>query len=942
MYHQNVQSLINKIDVMDAFLDSDPVDFACLTEHWLGGSGMAGVRLSGYNVVSYYCRSNYSNGGVVIFVNKRICSFVKPLLGLDRFCTDKIFEVCGALLGLCDKKVCILCIYRSPDGVVDSFLERLDLLLDFVCTKQCNNIILCGDLNIDRLTPTAATNALMDILAAFNVVPLVNEPTRITARSATGVDYMCTSMVDPGNISCGVVHNGIADHSAQFLTYNSFNKPSCDYIYRRIYSSDNYAKFMYYLSKEDWSDIYGCDSVNRGFSQLMRVMHYYVDLAFPVMKIKISADRVKCLWMTPGIRVSSGNMRRLYEVAVHSRDRSDFEYYNRYKAVYKRVVTCAKMLYNRDLYLRSDNKSKAVWRIISDNIGNNKNRNSIDGVTVNSRFVTDPGLIAEEFSSRLYEVPMGLRDRLGLADSVTLLAMNKQFPTIFLTPVTPDCVYDVIRQLKCSNSSGMDNVSANILKSSAIYIVDLLSFLMNLSITEGVFPDVLKTARVVPIYKKGDSADFNSYRPVSLLPSVSKVFEKLMLQKFFSFVERNETISTVQHGFIGGRSTTSAILHFLSCLYDNMDRRCKCIGIFLDLSKAFDLVDHSRLLYKLAAYGFRGTAYKWLKSYLADRSQLVDIGGVLSSPRSVQCGVPQGSVLGPFLFLLFVNDLPAAFESQGLTMFADDNCYLCKSDSVREVRAEAQRMLNKFYSWFKENKLILNKEKTVFMKFSARVTPINESLLLKIDNRSIQQVHGTKFLGVYLDENLRWNLQVDSLAGRLSSVCFALFMLRPKVQRYILISYYHAMFVSRAVYGIIFWGASAHMSRIFRIQKKAIRNILGLSARESCRDYFRMLKLLTLPSLYIREVLIVIYRSLGAFARNSDIHSYYTRGGDNLLLPRHNLSLTERNPLYAGIKFYNYLADDIKSAPNVNTFKKLVTSLLIDKELYTIDDFYLV
>ena len=343
------------------------------------------------------------------------------------------------------------------------------------------------------------------------------------------------------------------------------------------------------------------------------------------------------------------------------------------------------------------------------------------------------------------------------------------------------------------------------------------------------------------------------------------------------FCNKHNILSNEQHGFRMGRSTESAMLCLLNKLYEHLDNNKKCFGIFMDLSKAFDLVDHALLLGKLNKYGFRGKLGEWLTSYLSNRTQLVEIGNTKSGRLPVSRGVPQGSVLGPLLFILFINDLPDVINSCLLVMFADDNSFLNVNENVNNLITDTQNKINLFVFKFENEKLMLNSDKTVFMHFTPRLINYNKSYLLKIQGKSLEQVTSTKFLGVHIDNALNWESHIIILCKKLSPVCFALYRLRNITNRDVMLSYYYAQFYSRISYGIVFWGSSHHFERVFRLQKKAIRNIMGVSMRTSCKTYFKKLQILPLACIYIMKIVVFVKSNLNIFLRNNYNHEYNTR-----------------------------------------------------------------
>lgn len=672
-------------------------------------------------------------------------------------------------------------------------------------------------------------------------------------------------------------------------------------------------------------------------TKYLLVIYYIILICFPFTTINVKKTKD---WLTAGLRKSSEKLKFLHRVVTQTNDINDINYYKSYKKIYRKVIKAAKRLFNDTLYLNSSNKSKAAWSIINNNLNNKQNNKEEHEILINDNLENNAELVANHFNKYFTDIPKTLSSKnFNNTANSHEFKLNKNFPTIFIEPATENEIFNIVMSLKNSNSSGVDNISSNILKCVAQFIKAPLTYLVNWSLNTGIFPDELKTAKIVPLYKKGNQSCVENYRPISMLSVISKILEKVVFNRMKNFLSAYNILNMAQHGFREGRSTQTAILGFLKSLYENLDNNKKCLGLFMDLSKAFDLVDHAFLINKLEKYGFRGRLGDWLLSYLSDRKQIVDIDGTRSNVLEVTCGVPQGSILGPLLFIVFVNDLPDNVNCTDLTMFADDNSYLSTHLRVPDLVSDTQEKLNSFVLWFTDNKLLINASKTVFMLFSPKSANTMESQLIKINNKSIEQVHSTKFLGVHIDSTLNWEIHIDNLCKKLSSVCYALYRLKQVANKNVVLSYYYAQFFSRIAYGIIFWGSSHFAARVFKVQKKAIRNIAGVSMFASCRDLFKTYQVLTLASLYVLEIVCFVKQNITEFLNNNFHHNYDTRGQDKLLIPLHSLTLYEKNPYYIGIQLYNRLPDSIKEINSKIVFKNKVKKLLLDKSFYTIDEY---
>ncbi|RVE47616.1 hypothetical protein evm_007713 [Chilo suppressalis] len=352
------------------------------------------------------------------------------------------------------------------------------------------------------------------------------------------------------------------------------------------------------------------------------------------------------------------------------------------------------------------------------------------------------------------------------------------------------------------------------------------------------------------------------------------------------------------------RSTTDAGVALVRSILEAWERSQNVLGVFCDLSKAFDCVDHHTLLLKLSHYGVKGTAVKLIQSYLSSRIQTVEVNGVRSSGSHVEMGVPQGSILGPFLFLVYINDLPFFVENLcEIVLFADDTSLLFNVDRRKNNYDDVNNALSQVLQWFNVNNLKINANKTKCIKFSLPNVKV-EHIEIKLNNNKLDLVDSTTFLGITIDSKLQWNHHITLLAGKLSSAAYAIRKIRQltdtETARTVYFSYFHSILS----YGIILWGTAADIESIFILQKRAVRSIYQLSSRTSLREKFKEIGILTVASQFIYNCILLVKNNINLYTKNSNVHNFNTRNRNKLALPPYRLQKVYRSFMGQGIHFY--------------------------------------
>lgn len=444
----------------------------------------------------------------------------------------------------------------------------------------------------------------------------------------------------------------------------------------------------------------------------------------------------------------------------------------------------------------------------------------------------------------------------------------------------------------------------------------------------------LKKAIVTPIHKGAETCEASNFRPISILSTLSKIVEKLVKTRVMSFINRHNILHKSQFGFQSSKGTNDAIFSFLEKTYLNLNEGEVTAAVFCDLSKAFDCVNHDLLLQKLHIYGFRGVVLRWFESFLGDRKQCVKFSGKLSTTTTVLHGVPQGSVLGPLLFLLYVNDINFMDMKGVLDLYADDVVISWHSNNIIDLENQIHNDLPKIEGWCGANCLALNVGKTKVVNFKCCLGAVS------LNHQILENVSSLKFLGVYLDNRLRFDTHVANLAKKLSSGSYAVRVTKHELGKDVARTVYFALIESHLRYGVAFWGGcSRHLFRsIFIVQKRAIRYLCGARPRDHCKPLFIQQKILTLTSLYILESVSLVFRHRDE--EETYPIQYFTRRRDELRLLIPGSTLVKNSFVYNAKKMYNHLPLEIRQLGSFVGFKKEVKRLLVERAYYDLQDYF--
>jgi len=820
-----------------------PIAFA-MQEIWLPHETQ--LHIEKYHKLIKYERdmkNPNAGGGVGVFLRQDI-----EYKEIDLTFIPHDFET--QALNLINTQYILINTYKAPRVKTETYIRHFSDLIRATRSNFPNKtIIIGGDFNIDLLKTNKDTELFYKFCEEEQLHPTIEMPTRPSINQDTLIDNILISKSNEHET--GVLSLMISDHYATYISLPFKNRTSP--IKSKQIKID-VEKLNNLIKSYNWSRVYN------GLNSFIDVLTHMTEeskIEFTPNKKWNKLER----WMTKGILVSRRTKLKLLKQLMTDRSKPDWKKaisehkYRAYVKIYNQVIKAAKLKY-AEATLRKTTNPKKIWDIIN-NYTNRKQSNNqsiaeIFDEETDTR-IKDSTHMADAFNMHFSTIGPKLESKINKskANDVETSTFSKTRQTSLkfqIKQVKPGDILKIIMKMKPKGSSGYDLLSNKILKNIANNILIPLTFFINEKIRTRKFPDPWKLAKVIPLFKGGDRTNLNQYRPISLLPAISKVYEKVIDKQLKQFLDERNILINTQFGFRKNHETSHAVMHLIREITTANTKNMVSTAVFIDVKKAFDCCNHQIILKKLDHYGIDKTIFS---NYLQNREQFVTCNGLKSGNRKITCGVPQGSILGPTLFTIYINDLPRCTRLKTI-LFADDTTFIHSAKDIDTLTYETNIELKAIQNWFTQNALTVHPAKSNYLIFNNKRISTKPRLIL--NDTEINQCgellkqKSITYVGIEIDDQLSWKYHKQKVLNKLRSNHYLISSNKQQLPTKMLITLYNAIIRPHIEYGLILWGHT-NTKKIEIMQRNIIRSVNNLHRAAHTNFYFLNNKILKFKDL---------------------------------------------------------------------------------------------
>ena len=817
---------------------------------------------------------------------------------------------------------------------------------------DAQEVYILGDFNMNLINKSLRLNVpkyYKDFCSLHGLKQIITSPTRVTVNTSTLLDHVLTNSPDRVSQS-GVIDIGISDHMLTYCTRKITRAKHLEHKYISVRSFKNYTqeKFIQALISAEFPDYSTFQTVEEAYNDFIVKLTDVINKIAPIKKVRVKGNTQD--WFDDEIHQAIKQRDKLFSTFKNTRLNNDNLSYKKAQNYVQCLIKKKKKEYVKGKLDDNIGKPKELWKTLKSlglSVTNKsgakiclkaENELSFDPKTNSEIFMKFFANLASDLVKKLPAPP----NKFGMN---TVKAYYKKYnlhrDAFSFSATTNDNILKLLKNINPSKAAGLDNIAGRFLKEGATVLAIPVTQICNLSILTSVFPNKCKQAKLKPLFKKGITTEPKNYRPISLLPLISKIIEKVIHDQTQKYLDEKNILYTYQSGFRPNHSTNSCLSYLTNKVQQGFDRGMLTGMVLIDLQKAFDTIDHQILLKKMKYIGFSTSTIEWFRSYLQNRTFLVHVEDAYSTPGDLACGVPQGSILGPLLFLLYVNDMPQAVSCD-LLLYADDSCLIFEGKDIDQIENQLNKDFNSLCDWFVDNRLSIHfgedKTKTIVFGTNRKRKNLREIDIRRGDIK-IKQHSDVVYLGCILDSNLSGGAMASQalrkINGRLKFLYRKQIFLTPSLKRLLC----NALIQPHFDFACLAWYTNLNKKlkkKIQTCQNKCIRFCLHLGNREHIGlKHFKLINWLPTKERFEQCVVSSIYKFINYLAPAYVAEMYClveqhqsTRSSfQKLFLPFRTTNRGLRTLSYLGPRLWNALPSGVKSTGSVNTFKHKLKEL---------------
>lgn len=883
------------------------------------------IGIDGYNTICCYTHSRHT-GGVILYVKEEYK--YKEIVNIEY---ENNVWIVGAKVNVNKENYYIYMLYHSPSKSDAVFIDKLnDLLEDIVENKGI--IYIIGDFNINLAEPSYYSTQLTNTVKSYGLVQIVNKYTRITNNTRSKIDLVITNVKDAKH----EVHNTpkISDHSIVTIELEKQIANTTEKKLIRNYKRMNTTQFQMDLLNRDW--IYNSTDIDDLAETLADSLLQTLNEHAPVEEIVINTKWGNKRWWTRNINDEMKERDRLYRKAIITKVERDWIEYKLKRNSIVTLIRREKQKYYQEKIDQVRNNPKEMWKELKKiTIGNRRN-NIGKGICFEDTVISDNQTVSEKFNSYFLDSICQLctnNNGNNIIDNDSLKKINTNCKFESFKIVEMNELRKVVGRMKNKESS-VNGINTRILKLAYEIIGDRFLQVINTSLQSGRFPTNWKLTTIIPIEKITNTIKCEEHRPINMVPCYEKLLEMVVNEQFIEYIENNKLLTAYQAGFRNKNSCESAIQTVLYKWKDAIEQNLIVGVVFLDFKRAFETINRQLLILKLKRYGLGSKIIEWFESYLDSRKQVVKYGETVSSEQLTTYGVPQGTVLGPNLFILYINDIVHHIKDSNIQLFADDTILYVVGSDVQNVINIINIELENVLKWLNMNSLYINVNKTKFMIIKSKLSRLDTEnhVDVLINNIRIDQVNEIKYLGVIIDEHLSFSNHAIYVANKVIKKANLIGRAGQDMSIYTKLTIYKTIILPHFNFcsTVLFLLNNQELQILQKRQNRVMRHILNCNRRTSIKLMLDTLNLLSVRQIIYLNTLIFIYKIVHnmvpihllqncTFVR--EIHDYNTRGSQNFYIPTVKHNYSQKSLYHNGLKLYNSLPEHIKESTTLNKFK---------------------